>query len=111
MINNFAIFKNKDKTKDTQPDYKLSINIGTKETPKYVDAAGIWMKEGANGKFMSGMMTKAFQEKSGWTITEIKPDLKEVPTFNRDSQGNEIKGYEKSTSVADDAINPDDIPF
>jgi len=30
-----------------------------------------------------------------------------VPSFNRDSQGNEIKGYDKSTSVADDATIPD----
>jgi len=30
---------------------------------------------------------------------------KDEPTFNRDSQGNEIKGYDKSTSVADDATD------
>jgi len=30
-----------------------------------------------------------------------------VPSFNRDSQGNEIKGYDKSTSVEDDATIPD----
>ncbi len=94
MINNFAIFKNVDKKKDTQPDYRLSINVGTKEQPQYIDAGGIWMKEGKNGKFMSGMMSKPFNDKSGWTIIEVKPDLKDVPNFDRDSQGKEIKAEE-----------------
>jgi hypothetical protein len=89
-ISNFAIFKNTKKEKDTHPDYTMSINVGTKEQPQYIECAGIWMKEGQKGKFMSGMMKTPFQEKSGWTISEVKPDLTEVPQFNRDSQGKEI---------------------
>jgi hypothetical protein len=102
MINSFVIFKNTRKEKDTHPDYTMSINVGTKEQPVYVECAGVWMKEGQKGKFMSGMMKAPFQEKSGWTITEIKPDLKDVPTFNRDSKGNEIK--KNDSTVEEDII-------
>jgi hypothetical protein len=110
-ISNFAIFKNTKKEKETQPDYTMSVNTGTKEQPQYTDVAGIWLKEGKNGKFMSGMMKTPFQEKSGWTIEEIKPDLKDVPTFKRDSKGNELKGYDKSATVEDDATTEDIIGF
>lgn len=105
-ISNFAIFKNTKKEKETHPDYELNINIGSQEQPQYIKAAGIWLKDGKNGKYMSGKMSTPFQEKSGWTISEVKPDLTEVPTFNRDSKGNEIKNDKSNTvETTEDDIN------
>ena len=103
-MNSFAIFKNKEKTKDTQPDYKMSINIGTKEQPKYVECAGIWMKEGQTGKFMSGLMSKPFGERAGYEIVEIK-GVDNVPKFDRDSQGKPV-----GEKVAPE-IKAEDIPW
>ncbi len=43
-----VLFKNQDKEKDTQPDYKGSCEVEGVEM--WINA---WIKEGKNGKFMS----------------------------------------------------------
>lgn len=69
MIKSFTCLKN-NKTKDTQPDYRLSANIGSKEQPKYVEIGSGWIKEGEKGKFISFQLNKPFQDKKGYQIIE-----------------------------------------
>jgi len=54
MIKNFSIFKNNKKLPNTPfPDYEISVNLGTKDEPEYVNCGGCWIKDGAKGKFFS----------------------------------------------------------
>jgi hypothetical protein len=110
MINNFSIFKTKEKKSEKSPDYTISTKVGE----EYITIGAGWIKEFTGGKFISCKLSDAYQAKNGYCINEVPAPLKpsEVPTFNRDSQGNEIKGYDKSTSVADDATDEwNSIPF
>jgi hypothetical protein len=47
--NRWTLNKNDRKEKDSHPDYKGKINVGGVEY--YLDG---WIKDGANGKFISG---------------------------------------------------------
>ena len=63
MYKNFSIFKNSYKKEgSTEPDYKLSLNIGTKEEPQYVDCGAGWIKENSKGKFISVQLSKSFAD-------------------------------------------------
>lgn len=74
MIKNITCLKN-NKKKDTEPDYRLSVNTGTKEQPVYNDVGAGWLKEGANGnKFISFKLSDAYGERRGW---HLEPDEKE----------------------------------
>jgi uncharacterized protein (DUF736 family) len=105
MINNFSIFKTKEKKTETSPDYTISSKVGD----EFVNIGAGWIKEGKAGKYISCKLSEPYMARKGYTINELEAPLKpeQVPTFNRDSQGNDIKGYDKSTSVADDATIPD----
>lgn len=76
--NRWTLNKNDRKEKDTHPDYKGSINVDG--TDYWLDG---WIKDGANGKFISGM---------------IKP--KEAHT-----------GGSASNGPAHADLNDDDVPF
>jgi hypothetical protein len=103
MIQNFSIFKAKEKKKETSPDYDISINIGSKEQPKYIKIGGGWIKEFSGGKFISCSFSKPFNDIKEYCITEVVDP--NVPKFDRDSQGKPV-GEPKTED-----INPEDIPF
>ena len=61
MVKNFSIFKNSKKLPNTPfPDYEISVNLGTKEQPEYVNCGGCWIKDGAKGKFFSCKLSDAY---------------------------------------------------
>ncbi len=88
-IKTFAIFKNQHKKEEKHPDYKISIKIGD----VYVEAGGVWLKEGKAGKFMSCKLSDARDTRPGFRIETELPQIKSVAV-------NEV-----------DNINPDEIPF
>lgn len=69
MITSFICLKNK-KEKDSQPDYRLTANFGSKEQPQYKDIGVGWAKEGEKGKFISFQLSKPYQDKKGYKIIE-----------------------------------------
>jgi uncharacterized protein (DUF736 family) len=74
QIKNFSIFKNKDKKKDNDPDYTISINTGTKEQPSYNTCGACWLKDGNDGsKYISCKLSDAYGEKRGWHIEVDEP--------------------------------------
>lgn len=73
-IRTFAIFKNTHKKEDKHPDYKISIKIGD----VYVDAGGVWMKEGKAGKFMSCRFNEAKDTRPGFRIETELPPIREA---------------------------------
>jgi len=102
MINGFSIFKSVEKKNDKAPDYRISINIGSKEQPQYVEVGGGWIKEGQKGKFISCSFSKAFNDRKEYCITEVVDP--NVPKFDRDSQG-------KPVGKVEEEVNLDDIGF
>lgn len=90
------------------------VDIVLSEEPKVITSGETW--ELQNIGFVTETQTKEertakapFRPIVG-SATTFK-DKVAVPSFNRDSQGNEIKGYDNSTTVADDATNEDIIGF
>ena len=73
-IKNFTIFKNTKKEKENHPDYRISIKIGD----EYVDAGGVWLKEGKAGKFFSCKLNDARDTRKGFGIHIEEAPLKEV---------------------------------
>lgn len=57
--NRWTLNKNDRKEKDTHPDYKGSLNVDGVDY--WIDG---WIKEGANGKFISGSL-KPKQDRTG----------------------------------------------
>lgn len=105
MINNFAIFKVAEKKNDKAPDYRITINVGTKEQPQYEEVGGGWIKEGQKGKFISCTLSKAYGERKGYEIVEsheLDAD-KVMPNFDKDSKGRVITDKK--------VVESEDIPF
>jgi uncharacterized protein (DUF736 family) len=100
MIQNFSIFKAKEKKNEKSPDYNISINVGTKEQPRYVNIGGGWIKEFSGGKFISCSFSKPFGDTKEYGITEVKNPNE--PNFDTDSRGK---------SNGDEEVNLDDIGF
>jgi len=55
--NSVVIFKNNKKEKDTQPEYKGTVNVDGKEYE-----ISLWVKEGKNGKFFSGKIQEPYKK-------------------------------------------------
>ena len=55
--NSVVIFKNNKKEKDTQPEYKGTVNVEGKEYE-----ISLWVKEGKNGKFFSGTIKEPYNK-------------------------------------------------
>lgn len=72
MIQNFNIFRNTKKQKDTQPDYLLSAKIGD----KFVPIGSAWLNEKDGTKFFSVSLSKPYQDKCGYEIVPIEPNQK-----------------------------------
>lgn len=75
--NRWTLNKNERKEKETHPDYKGSINVDGVEY--WLDG---WIKEGANGKFISG---------------SIKP---------KNAAGQQERGYQPASQFDDDSGVP-----
>jgi len=58
--NRWTLNKNERKEKETHPDYKGSINVGGVDY--WLDG---WIKEGANGKFISGSIKRKDAPQTG----------------------------------------------
>ena len=87
MIDNFSIFKNDDKKKDTEPDYRISIKVGE----EYVDGGACWLKQGKTGKYFSCSLKKPYKGKDGFHILPLKETLQESSTLTSpDENGNRI---------------------
>lgn len=66
MIKNFSLFKNNNKKKDNDPDYRISAKIG--ET--FTDIGACWIKDGNKGKYVSCQLSKPYKEKIGFVVVE-----------------------------------------
>lgn len=55
MIKTIYIQKNDNKTKDTQPDRRLSAKVDD----KFIDIGSGWIKEGKNGQFISAQLSNS----------------------------------------------------
>jgi hypothetical protein len=60
--NRWTLNKNDRKEKDTHPDYKGSLNVDGVDY--WIDG---WIKEGANGKFISGSLKPKEARQNGYT--------------------------------------------
>ena len=92
----------------------MLVDLVISDEPKTLSSGDTWELQSV------GFITESQTKEERTAKTPFRPiigsatafkDKVVVPSFNRDSQGNEIKGYDNSTSVADDATNEDSIPF
>jgi hypothetical protein len=83
----FVIFKNDKKTNEKAPDYRMLVKFGE---GKFIEVAGVWLKEGAKGKFFSGKMKKAYGDSEGYLITTTVKDPQTV------SEQNELESFDAS---------------
>ena len=61
-IKYFNLQKNNKKT-DTQPDYRMSVNIGDKDNSNYVEAGACWIKKDSKGNnFLSCKLADAYAD-------------------------------------------------
>lgn len=98
----FNIFKNDKKVQgDTQPDYNISVNIGTKEQPVNMNAGGCWLKEGTKGKYFSCKLSDLYVDQTTKTAR---------PGFDLIQEGiDRVK--EMPEIVETDNVKLEDIPF
>lgn len=68
-LENFTIFKNNFKEKETQPDYK----INTKEGDEWVEWGACWKKQGSNGQYLSCSKSKPM-DKPAQQEEKINPE-------------------------------------
>ena len=74
--NRWTLNKNDRKEKETHPDYKGSLNVDGVDY--WIDG---WIKEGANGKFISGSL-KPKQDRTGMAQVGTQP----ASAFDDDSE-------------------------
>jgi hypothetical protein len=96
-MNNFSIFKNTHKEKDSHPDYTISVKVGE----SYEQAGGCWIKDGKSGKFFSCKLNEQYKDRAGFELAIVPP-----PAPKHDE-----KAPEAGIEYPADDINPDDIPF
>lgn len=70
MIKNFSIFKSKPSDNEKAPTHTISANVGTKETPEYVNIGSCWTKEGKGGKFLSCKLQDVYVDHTDRTKTK-----------------------------------------
>ena len=98
-IKNFSIFKNQNKKKDTQPDYRLSTKIGD----EYVDIGAGWKKTSKDGtsSFISVKLSDAYETRAGFHLEIEVPPMKVV----------DDRPVEKKMAYPKETIDPDKIEF
>ena len=58
----FSLQKNNKKT-DTQPDYRMSVNLGDKDNSNFVDCGACWIKKDKKGNaFLSCKLADAYAD-------------------------------------------------
>lgn len=92
-ITKLYVGKNTKKEKDNQPDLILS---GITEDGTFLKLGAFWKAK--SGKGYSGKV-----DESTTTIEHVVSDI--VPTFNRDSQGNEIKGQAPKAQEVEEILD------
>ena len=61
-MKNFTLQKNK-KTKETQPDYRMNVNIGDKENSNWVECGSCWIKKDSKGNnYLSCKLNDAYAD-------------------------------------------------
>jgi len=68
--NTGTIFKNDNKEKETQPDYRGSINVDGKDFD-----ISLWVKDGKNGKFFSASIKEPYVKKDEKSFIENQENL------------------------------------
>jgi uncharacterized protein (DUF736 family) len=59
----FNLQKNANKKTETQPDYRISVNIGDKDNSNYVEAGACWIKKDKKGNnFLSCKLADAYAD-------------------------------------------------
>ena len=61
-IKSFSIFKSKLSDNPKAPSHNISANVGTTETPEYINIGACWTKEGKSGKFLSCKLQDAYKD-------------------------------------------------
>jgi hypothetical protein len=100
-ITSVALFKNEDKEKENQPDWRLTGKIGD----KWITLGSFWKKEGEKGVFLSGVMA----EPREYEYEGVKKTTKGFHIAINNKSG-DIKP-EVKVKEDDGVINADDIPF
>lgn len=101
-MKNFILNRNNFKKTDKQPDYKLSVNIGTNEKPNYVQGGAGWIRKNSKGEtFLSVTLSDLYVDhtkgvaRAGFDLVQEGIDrVKEMPEM-----------------VETDNVDPDSIPF
>lgn len=77
MIKHFTLFKVKEKKNDKEPDYRISAKVDG----EFVEVGAGWVKDGANGKYVSCSLAKPYKDRVGYIIVKepaYKPENGEV---------------------------------
>ena len=106
----FNIFKNTKKTEgSTAPDYRISVNIGTKEAPENVECGGCWLKDmKSGGKYFSCKLSDLYVDKEKGTARQGF-DLVAEPVGKVEERA--IPQTVNGVDYPADDISTEDIPF
>lgn len=133
FIKNFSIFKNNNKKADNHPDYSISAKVQKDNVDEYKEIGAGYIKEGANGKFISVALSKPREfngkQYSGYVIVDEERYLKMEQVYEDYLIQQREPGYPTPTSQGIDLsktlqpdpafditpehldVDPNDIPF
>ena len=73
-LNTGAIFKNTNKIKDTNPDYRGKVNVNGKEME-----VALWVKQGKNGSFFSAAFSEPYVAPETMERVPVANDIDDLP--------------------------------
>lgn len=114
-INNFSIFKNNKKEKDTHPDYVLSAKVQKDNVDEYKEIGAVYLKETQKGEeFFSCQLAKprefAGKQYAGYVIVDAERFEKMSKVYEDYLIQQREPGYPTPTSVGidlDKTLAPD----
>ena len=95
----FAIFKNKDKKNENQPDYNISVKHGE----HFINVGGCWIKDSKGNKYFSCKLSNGYKDIPGFEIVPEKSNLTE-------EEKAQIQALRAGEETKND-IKPDQVPF